>query len=67
MVGWPVTVVERMAEAMAGPEDWARFSPRARAEYRRMVIRALKVLRTASALTDAVMMIDAVLAEDADE
>lgn len=66
-VGWPVTTVERMAEAMAGPDDWARFSPRARNEYRRMAIRGLKVLRRMTAIEEAVIAIDAVLAEDADE
>ena len=62
-----MTVVERMAEAMAGPEDWARFSPRARAEYRRMATRALKTLRAQFASDLFTGMIDRVLAEDADE
>lgn len=62
-----VTTIERMAEAMAGPEDWARFSPRARSEYRRMATRAMKVLRGSLATDRFVALIDAVLAEDADE
>ena len=39
-----MTLIDRLAEAAAGPDCWLRASPRGRAEYRRGVVRALRVL-----------------------
>lgn len=38
-----MTLIDRLAEAAAGPDCWLRASPRGRAEYRRGVVRALRV------------------------
>lgn len=60
-----MTLIERMAEAAAGPDCWLRASPRGRAEYRRGVRRALVVLgehRGGESVRSAVL---AALEEDA--
>jgi len=59
-----MTLIDRLAEAAAGPDCWLRASPRGRAEYRRGVIRALRVLAVHMGHTPTLAAVETAIAED---
>lgn len=59
-----MTLVDKLAEAAAGPDCWLRASPRGRAEYRRGVIRALRVLSEHMGSTPCEAAVKGIILED---
>ena len=59
-----MTLIDRLAEAAAGPDCWLRASPRGRAEYRRGVVRALKVFAVHCGHTPTLAAVEAAIVED---